>query len=167
MNRREWMVGAFAWQHPHGANTATKLEYFSTEQAAEVDALCAQIIPSSDGTPGAREAGAVYFIDRALAGWDRDKRDLYRTGLAETQTLRRRLFPDSVSISALPAEQAIALLQAIENSPFFELLRTHTVLGFVGPPSRGGNRDHKGWALIQVEDRMSFEPPFGFYDAER
>ena len=48
-----------------------------------------------------------------------------------------------------------------------ERLRAHTVLGFVGPPSRGGNRDGKGWAHIQVEDRMSFEPPFGYYDAKR
>lgn len=165
MNRRDWMVGAFAWQHRHGSNT--KLEYLTTEQAAEIEALCAQIIPSSDGTPGARETGAIYFIDRALAGWDRDRRDLYRTGMAETQTARLRLFPESASIRALPAEGAITLLRAIEKSPFFEVLRTHTILGFVGPPSRGGNRDGKGWAHIQVEDRMSFEPPFGFYDGER
>ncbi len=167
MNRREWMVGAFAWQHGHAPDAPTKLEYLSAEQAAEIEALCAQIIPSSDGTPGARETGAIYFIDRALATWDRDKRDLYGTGMAEAQNERQRLFPDSASIHSLSGDQAIAVLRAMEKGAFFELLRTHTVLGFVGPPSRGGNRDGKGWAHIQVEDRMSFEPPFGFYDGER
>ena len=167
MNRREWMVGAFAWQHPHSPDRPPKLEYLTAEQAAEIEALCAQIIPSSDGSPGARETGAIFFIDRALADWDRDQRETYRTGMAETQTVRLKLFPGSASIAALSATQAIELLQAIEKTPFFELLRAHTVLGFVGPPSRGGNRDGKGWAHIQVEDRMSFEPPFGYYDAKR
>ena len=34
--------------------------------AAEIEAIAARIIPS-DATPGAREAGVVYFIDRALS----------------------------------------------------------------------------------------------------
>ena len=42
-----------------------KFEFFSPEQATEVESVAAQIIPTDD-TPGAREAGAVYFIDRAL-----------------------------------------------------------------------------------------------------
>ena len=42
------------------------LSFFTGEQAAEIEAMTAQIIPT-DETPGAREARCVYFIDRALA----------------------------------------------------------------------------------------------------
>jgi hypothetical protein len=41
-----------------------KLEFFSAEQAAEVEAVTAQLIPS-DETPRAREAGSIRFLDRA------------------------------------------------------------------------------------------------------
>ena len=37
----------------------------SQRDAADIDAACAQIIPT-DATPGAREAKVVYFIDTAL-----------------------------------------------------------------------------------------------------
>ncbi len=40
------------------------------------------------------------------------------------------------------------------------------LLGFLGDPSYGGNRDHVGWRHIGFDDRMAFTPPFGFYDAE-
>jgi gluconate 2-dehydrogenase subunit 3-like protein len=68
--------------------------------------------------------------------------------------------------TALAAEQHDHLLGAIETTGFFNLLRTHTVLGFFGPPSYGGNRDQVGWKLIGFEDRASVQPPFGYYDAE-
>jgi hypothetical protein len=61
------------------------------------------------------------------------------------------------------------LIHAIETDPetagFFELLRTHTLYGFLGNPSYGGNRDRAGWKLIGFEDRMAYQPPFGYYDA--
>ena len=40
-----------------------KLEFFTVAEAADLDAFCAQIIPSGDDGPGAREAGSLYFID--------------------------------------------------------------------------------------------------------
>ncbi|MBI4907717.1 MAG: gluconate 2-dehydrogenase subunit 3 family protein [Acidobacteria bacterium] len=157
---------AAAWQHAHDAAAGgTKLEYLSAADASEIEALVSQIIPSDD-TPGAKEAGAVYFIDRALASWDRGQREVYRAGLADLQQRRRAAFPLSASIAGLASEQAVALLQGIETTPFFEALRTHTILGFSGPPSYGGNRGKVGWTHIGVEDKMIFEPPFGYYDAE-
>ena len=39
--------------------------YFSRERAADIDAMAAQIYPTTD-TPGAREAQVIYFIDTAL-----------------------------------------------------------------------------------------------------
>jgi gluconate 2-dehydrogenase gamma chain len=76
------------------------------------------------------------------------------------------MFPSAESIASLSREQQIQLVRAIEKSDFFDVVRTHTVLGFLGDPSYGGNRGKVGWNYIGFEDRMAFEPPFGYYDAE-
>jgi gluconate 2-dehydrogenase gamma chain len=47
--------------------------------AAVVDAIAALIIPTDD-TPGAREAGVVQFIDRALDTFARDQAHCSPTG---------------------------------------------------------------------------------------
>lgn len=146
-----------------------QFETLDAQTAAEIDALAAQIIPSggppTDG-PGAREAGVIYFIDRALSTFARDDRDAYRTGMAQLQQKRQELFPNSTTIASLTDQQQMALIRTIETSSFFELLRTHTVLGFLGNPSYGGNRGKTGWAQIGFEDRMAWRPPLGYYDAE-
>src|SRR6516162_6773056 len=48
-------------------------QVLTTEQAADVDAIAAQIVPTDD-LPGAREAGVVYFVDHSLATWAADQR---------------------------------------------------------------------------------------------
>jgi len=169
--RRHWLLGslgfaawteiASAWQE---AQSATTYKTLTPADAAEIDALAATILPSDD-TPGAREAGVIFFIDRALTTFDSDKRDAYREGMLAVQRTRASIFPDSASIAALTPEQQMELMRAIEKTEFFELLRTHVMLGFLGPPSYGGNRDQVGWKLIGFEHRMAFTPPFGFYDA--
>src|SRR4051794_11974866 len=68
-------------QHAHTPPSDAKLQYLDPQTAADIETLAAQIIPSDD-TPGAKEAGVIFFIDRALATFDQDKRALYRDGLA-------------------------------------------------------------------------------------
>ena len=66
---------AAAQQHAHQASNAAqplKFEFFTPEQAADVEAMAEQIIPA-DETPGARDARVVYFIDRALVTFEREK----------------------------------------------------------------------------------------------
>jgi gluconate 2-dehydrogenase gamma chain len=163
---------AAAQQHAHEAaqsSTPTPFQTLDPATAAEIDAITSQIIPSAanssgDG-PGAHEAGVVHFIDRALSTFDADLREAYRTGMAEVQKKRQELFPGSTSVTTLASDQQIHLIHAIEANDFFELLRTHTLYGFLGNPSYGGNRDRVGWKLIGFEDRMAFQPPFGYYDA--
>jgi len=145
--------------------TPPAFQTLNPAMVAEIDAITAQILPSTDG-PGAREAGVIYFIDRALATFDSDLRDAYRVGMAEIQQKRKAMFPASASIAGLTNERQIGLIHAIESTEFFELLRTHTLYGFLGHPSYGGNRGRAGWELIGFEDRMAFEPPFGYYDAQ-
>ena len=174
ITRRHWLattpVAAVlaAQQHAHRASGSVPpppLSVLDAAEAREIEAVAAQIIPADD-TPGAREAGVIFFIDRALATFDQNKRPVYTQGLKDLEAKRDALFPGSQSFAALQPAQQIRLLQAIEKSDFFELVRTHTVLAFFGNPSYGGNRDQIGWKLIGFEDRFQFEPPFGYYDAE-
>jgi len=160
-----WAKILQAAEHVHRTVTSSppaKLEFFSTEQAAEVEAIAAQIIPSDDA-PGAKEARVLYFIDRALVTFDREQQPAYRDGLKDLLRRVQQLHPDQ-SFSTLPSDQQIELLKSIEKTEFFELVRTHTITGFLANPDYGGN-DHKvGWQLIGFEDEPVFTPPFGFYD---
>jgi gluconate 2-dehydrogenase gamma chain len=140
-------------------------QFFSPGQAAEVEAAAAQIIPADD-TPGAREARVVYFIDRALVTFDKDKQPAYLQGIRELQAKTRKLFSQAKSFAGLTSAQQIEVLHAIEKTAFFELLRLHTIVGFFARPEYGGNHNHVGWQLIGLEDEMTYEPPFGYYDAE-
>lgn len=142
---------------------AARLEHLSPADAAEIEAMAGEIIPSDD-SPGAKEAGAIYFIDRALGTFDKEKRDLYREGLQAAQAKRRAMFPESATIGALSQKQRIALLESIEKTPFFAALREHTIIAFFADPQWGGNRGKIGWKLIGFEDKFAFQPPFGYYD---
>ena len=177
-SRREWIAASLgsvtlaaiarAQEHAHqmaSGAAPVRLEFFDAETAAEVEAIASQILPSDDG-PGAKEAGVVYFIDRALTTFDSDMQEEYRNGLSEVEKVRKQMFPSSASIAALSREQQFELVRRIESSEFFEVVRVHTVLGFLGSPSYGGNRGKAGWNYIGFEDRMSFQPPFGYYDRE-
>lgn len=156
---------ASAQEHARSAHAAgAPFRSLTADEAPEIEALAAQIIPS-DGSPGAREAGCVHFIDRALETFDKHQRELYRAGLAAAQKKRAELFPQSRSLAALDASQIIAVLKAIESTEFFNLLRVHTIMGFLAAPQWGGNRDMAGWNHIGLEHKMIFQPPFGHYDA--
>jgi gluconate 2-dehydrogenase gamma chain len=177
LTRRHWLstwLGMAAWpevlaaqRHAQTAAAAptSHFETLDAGAAAEIEVLAAQIIPSTGG-PGAREAGVIFFIDRALSTFAADQREAYRAGMAQFQQKRKDLFPASTSIASLTGEQQMALIHAMETSDFFELLRTHIVLGFLGNPSYGGNRGKAGWQQIGFDDRMAYQPPFGYYDAE-
>jgi gluconate 2-dehydrogenase gamma chain len=140
---------AEAQHHAHRLQSGaqSKLQSLSAEEAGEVAALAFLIIPSGS-TPGAREAGVVYFIDAALAGFDRDKREAYQRGFRMVRTRREELFPGSTSIAGLKPGDQLRLAGAIEHTEFFEMMRVHTVMAFLGRPEYGGNRNQVGWALI-------------------
>lgn len=163
---------AAAQQHARQAaqsSTPPAFQALAPAMAAELDALTSQLIPSTDG-PGAHEAGVIYFIDRALSTFDAELLAGYQTGMDKVQKKRKEMFAASASIAALTGEQQIQLIHAMEQDPktrdFFELLRIHTLYGFLGNPSYGGNRDQIGWKLIGFDNHMAYQPPFGYYDAQ-
>ncbi|MGA2987863.1 MAG: gluconate 2-dehydrogenase subunit 3 family protein [Terriglobia bacterium] len=142
-----------------------KLEVLTVEQAAEIEAAASRIIPTDD-TPGAREAGVIYFIDRALATFAADHRDDYEKGLPVLQAKTLEMFPNTPKFSQATPEQQDAVLKALEGQPIFELILTHTIMGFLADPARGGNRGDVGWKLIGFDDSPTFAPPFGYYDRD-
>ena len=178
-----WPAVLSAADHAHrAAQSATppKFEFFSPEQAAEIDAIAARIIPT-DGTPGAREAGVVYFIDRALIAFASDDQKTYKEGLPELQARVRELFPAVERFSAATPEQQDEVLHSLDDhapvparpfrshpaaQSFFETLRQHTIAGFLIDPDAGGNRDGVGWKVIGREREHMFQPPFGYYDKD-
>jgi gluconate 2-dehydrogenase gamma chain len=163
-----WPAVLQAHDHARAARADPQagLEFFSPGQAAEIEAMAAQIIPS-DASPGAREAGVIYFIDRAMVTFERERQPVYKEGLPFLQARTQEIFPGSTEFSKLNSDQQIQLLTAIEKTEFFEIVRLHTVMGFLADPDYGGNRDQIGWKLIGFESRPSFKPPFGYYDAEQ
>jgi hypothetical protein len=178
-----WPAVLSAADHAHrAAQSATppRFEFFSPEQAAEIDAIAARIIPT-DGTPGAREAGVVYFIDRALITFASDDQKTYKEGLPELQARVRELFPGVERFSAATPEQQDEVLHSLDDhapvparpfrpraaaQSFFETLRQHTIAGFLIDPDAGGNRDGVGWKVIGREREHVFQPPFGYYDKD-
>jgi gluconate 2-dehydrogenase gamma chain len=159
------VLSALRDAHTAAGSPTPHFETLAPDTAGEIETIAAQMIPSTGG-PGAREAGVIYFIDRALSTFAADDRETYRTGMAQVQQKRQELFPNSTTIALLTGQQQIALIRTIEASDFFELLRTHTVLGFLGNPSYGGNRGETGWNQIGFENLMAYQPPFGYYDAQ-
>jgi gluconate 2-dehydrogenase gamma chain len=142
-----------------------KLSFFTVEEAADVDAVAAQIVPTDD-SPGAREAGVVYFIDRALGTFLARLAGDYRAELGEFQAEFRRRQPGRASFASLAAAQQLAYLKVVDRTPFFDTTRLLTLLGMFSMPAYGGNRDGVGWTLLGFEDRHVFQPPFGHYDRD-
>jgi len=174
-------AASHARQAAHSA-TSAKFEFFSPEQAREIDAIAARIIPTTD-TPGAHEAGVVFFIDRALVSFAKEDQKTYAGGLPELEARVREMFPGMEKFSAATPEQQDQVLQSLEDQStgaagrsrrriaaqsFFETARVHTIMGFLIDPDsdKRGNRDGLGWKVIGRDPAHMFQPPFGYYDKD-
>jgi len=155
---------AYAFVQQSAKSGTPAMTFFTAAQAADVEAMAAQIIPT-DSTPGAREARVIVFIDRILNTFEKEARPDYTKGLGELAAQTRQLYPQATSFSALTSEQQIQVLNAMEKTPFFNLVRTHTITGFFASPSLGGNANKVGWKLVNYDDSLNHKPPFGYYDA--
>src|SRR5262249_14307515 len=113
-------------------------------------------IPADDNGPGALEARADRFIDRALAGALKAERARYRTGLAalnnHAQTVKRSAF---AKLSAAHQDSVLTEVQqgratgfSGTSTEFFNLVRTNTIQGTFADPFYGGNANFIGWDLI-------------------
>ena len=163
-----WADVAEAMQHAHAGPVGrgdSSFSFLTPSEAADVEAIAAQIVPTDD-TPGAREAGVVHFIDRALATFWSQLAGDYRAQLKVFQAAVRERHPSAASFAALTSDQQIAHLRQNDRTPFFNTTRVLTLLGMFSLPAYGGNRDGVGWKLIGFEDAHIFQPPFGYYDRD-
>jgi gluconate 2-dehydrogenase gamma chain len=123
---------------PAGALTAA--------EAATLAAVCARIIPTDASGPGAAEARASVYIDRALAGWLAPLREEYTAGLAAVDSVARAT--GGKPFADLAAAEQDAVLTPIAETPFFALVRAHTIQGTFCDPVYGGNANFVGWDMI-------------------
>ena len=132
------------------------IENLTAYEADMLEAICARIIPTDANGPGAREARAAHYIDRALGGALSGSKQAYNAGLAAfdayCRSSRRAPFTelsardqDSVLIDV---ETGAATGFAGSSAVFFAMVRTHTLQGTFGDPYYGGNRDFIGWDMI-------------------
>lgn len=130
------------------------------EEAADFAAIAARLIPTTD-TPGATEAGVIYFFDRAWGDELSRFLDVMRGFL---QTINGGL---GVRFATLAEAEQDEALKANEHDGRFELLRVTTIYGFFAMAKHGGNKDHLSWDLVGFEGHHgAWEAPFGYYDAE-
>ena len=131
-------------------------ETLTAGEGATLQAVVARLIPADERGPGALEAGAATYIDRALAGPLAGSRDAYRAGLAALD--RYAQAARGARFEALDAAGQDALLAAVEANAapefgpgaagFFNLVLTHTVQGTFSDPAHGGNADFIGWRML-------------------
>ena len=133
-----------------------QIENLTAAEMEMLEAICARIIPTDANGPGAREARAAHYIDRALGGALSASRHAYTSGLAAfdayCRSSRRAPFlelsardQDSVLIDV---ETGAATGFQGSSAAFFAMVRSHTLQGTFGDPYYGGNANFVGWDLI-------------------
>ena len=141
---------------PAAAPRREPIENLTAYEADLLEAICARIIPTDANGPGAREARAAHYIDRALGGALAASKPAYSAGLAAfdayCKSSRRAPFlqlserdQDSVLIDV---ETGAATGFTGSSAQFFAMVRTHTLQGTFGDPYYGGNANFVGWDLI-------------------
>jgi len=177
VSRRDLLKGAGVVAAAAGSGTAQAqtpaapvrreaLETLSATEADILEAFCARLIPSDETGPGAREARAAHYIDRALGGALAASRETYRAGLLalDARAMRAKLIPFH---RLNEADQDAVLTTLEEEDPaFFSMVRGHTLQGMFGDPYYGGNAGFAGWDLIGypgirlgvTEAQQAFEP---------
>lgn len=151
-------VGTSAGITQWGRTAPRPFRFFSETEAKLLIAMCEQIIPRDD-TPGATDAGVIYYIDRQLFGVLARHQQSYRLGLESFHKTCLQVY--KTAFEALDFKQQTAALQLIEagkaskelwgdrsQQAFFNLVLEHTRQGFYGSPRHGGNRDYASYRML-------------------
>lgn len=164
-----------------------RYQFLRRDEAELLEALASRIWPGDADDPGAREAGAVAYIDRALAGPYSAYQQAYRVVLHDLRGRVEDRF--GVSVGELEDDQVDLLLGELETageeddplaglpgrrlelglgpSSAFDMIRRHVMEGVFSDPIYGGNRDFAGWRVVNypgahyvysAEEQQVFEP---------
>jgi gluconate 2-dehydrogenase gamma chain len=140
IDRRSFLAAGFVTP----LYASAPLEVFSAAEARILEALCDQIVPADDA-PGAKAAGVLYYIDRQLAGPLKRFAPRYHAGL-----------PAFATVPDLPFADQTAFLRKLagDSAVFFNLVVDHTMQGFYGSPTHGGNLDETSWKMLNIVPMM-------------
>jgi gluconate 2-dehydrogenase gamma chain len=145
LSRREIIILGAA----SAVSAAPALTFFTARQAALVTLIAEQVIPA-DNDPGASDAGVVYYIDRQLSGPLSQFGPLYREALSAFEPMRDMAFAAQTeflrSVEKKEHGEAAARL--------FNAIIDHTMQGFYGAPSHGGNRGEVSWKMLGIQREM-------------
>jgi hypothetical protein len=171
--------------------------FLSEHEAAVVEAATARLIPGPDddpaeaGSPGAREAGVVGYVDGLLSAFDVDPPRIHAGGpfsarrggpggFVPLSPVQERFWrPHVAELGARYRAGVLALdgaaggdfssappdvqdrVLAEDATGFRDLLFDHAIEGWLAPPEYGGNRALGGWAAIGFAGDVC---PDGFAD---
>lgn len=136
------------------------LRALTAPEADLLDRIAELLVPADEHGPGAAEAMAVRYIDRALAGALAEQREAYRVGLEALERYARQT--RGAPFLQLTETRQISLLIDVEtgtatgadvgfngsSAQFFALVRGHVMQGTFGDPHYGGNAGFVGWDLL-------------------
>lgn len=135
--------------------------FFTLEEALCIIAFCEQIIPK-DSSPGATDAGVIFYIDRQLSGVFYYDQETYRNGIKNLQVYCKK--KSGKSFESLVPEEQIKIMKMMESnqlnetewpqgkpSEFFNLVLSHTMQGFYGSPIHGGNKDYMSFEMLRID----------------
>jgi gluconate 2-dehydrogenase gamma chain len=143
-----------------GTAVRAALESLTAQEADLLDLITSRLVPTDALGPGAREAGVVRYIDRALGGALASSRDGYRAGLASFDRYCRmsrgkpfaELTPIDQDSVLIDVETGAATGSGAgftgSSAQFFTMVLNHTRQGMFGDPYYGGNANFAGWDLI-------------------
>ena len=158
-------IGARGLQPSGGGATERSAERLALQNPSQtltpremelLNAVAARLIPNDANGPGAVEAGATHYIDRALAGALSASHPAYTSGLAAldryAQSSRGKPFTDLSPVDQdsvlIDVELGAATGFPGSSAQFFGMVLAHTHQGMFSDPFYGGNKDFAGWDLI-------------------
>ena len=133
--------------------TREPFETLTAAEGATLEAIVARLIPTDANGPGATEARAARYIDRALGGFLAPFLIAYRGGLSGIESYARSA--KGAPFTQLSAQDQDALLSDLESNRgfpaagvFFNAVLAHTIQGTFCDPFYGGNANFVGWDLL-------------------
>jgi hypothetical protein len=135
------------------------VEAFTGQQFGTLSAITGRIIPTDATGPGAIEAHAASYIDKALNSHYSYQKDNYTANLAAMDAYSKATH--GANFAELSSDKQDAVLSAMEGNSvgksfgfvpdartFFNLVLEHTQEGMFTDPYYGGNANFIGWDLL-------------------
>jgi len=123
-------------------------------QARTLEAATDRILPSSDGSPGAKDVDAAGYLDAILAepDIDADLRERIRKGADRLHAFAHEQGKEYAGLQPTLQDAGLEALKATwEDELSFRAILAFTLEAFLGDPRHGGNPDGIGWTWAEHE----------------